>query len=105
MERTLVLIKPDAVQRGYIGDIITRFEKKGLKMVAKSPSIPEHLFVARSSLSKELTAKIRSYLIDIEKSPDKQSILNSIKKDITNFLPVADQDYDPLRIIVKSLDL
>jgi len=33
MERTLVLIKPDAVQRGYIGEIITRFEKKGLKFV------------------------------------------------------------------------
>ena len=33
MERTLVLIKPDGIQRGLVGDIITRFEKKGLKMV------------------------------------------------------------------------
>jgi nucleoside-diphosphate kinase len=33
MERTLLLIKPGAVQRGYIGEIITRFEKKGLKLV------------------------------------------------------------------------
>ncbi|MEK7672445.1 MAG: nucleoside-diphosphate kinase [Patescibacteria group bacterium] len=33
MERTLVLIKPDAVQRGLVGEITTRFEKKGLKMV------------------------------------------------------------------------
>jgi len=33
-ERTLVLIKPDAVQRGLIGEILTRFEKKGLKMTA-----------------------------------------------------------------------
>ncbi|HYP30002.1 MAG TPA: nucleoside-diphosphate kinase [Blastocatellia bacterium] len=33
MERTLVLIKPDAVQRGLIGRIITRFEEKGLKLV------------------------------------------------------------------------
>ena len=33
MERTLVLLKPGAVQRGYIGEIITRFEKKGLKLV------------------------------------------------------------------------
>ena len=33
MERTLVLIKPDAVQRGLIGRIITRFEEKGLKIV------------------------------------------------------------------------
>lgn len=32
-ERTLVLIKPDGVQRGLIGDIIARFERKGLKLV------------------------------------------------------------------------
>jgi len=33
-ERTLVLIKPDGVQRGLIGEIISRFEKRGLKIVA-----------------------------------------------------------------------
>lgn len=33
MERTLVLIKPDAVQRGLVGEVIHRFEKKGLKLI------------------------------------------------------------------------
>ncbi|HKA21038.1 MAG TPA: nucleoside-diphosphate kinase [Blastocatellia bacterium] len=33
MQRTLILIKPDAIQRGLIGKIITRFEQKGLKIV------------------------------------------------------------------------
>jgi nucleoside-diphosphate kinase len=33
-ERTLVLIKPDAVQRGLIGEIITRFERRGLHPAA-----------------------------------------------------------------------
>ena len=32
MERTLVIIKPDAVQRGLIGEIITRFERRGLRL-------------------------------------------------------------------------
>ena len=32
MERTLILIKPDAIQRGLIGRVITRFEEKGLKI-------------------------------------------------------------------------
>jgi len=32
--RTLVLLKPDAVQRGLIGEIVSRFEKKGLKIAA-----------------------------------------------------------------------
>ena len=33
-ERTFVIIKPDAVQRGLVGEILTRFEKKGIKIVA-----------------------------------------------------------------------
>jgi len=33
-ERTFVMIKPDAVQRGLIGEIISRFERKGIKIVA-----------------------------------------------------------------------
>lgn len=33
MERTLVLIKPDAIQRGLVGEIVTRFERKGLKLI------------------------------------------------------------------------
>lgn len=32
-EQTLVLIKPDAIQRGLVGEITTRFERKGLKLV------------------------------------------------------------------------
>jgi len=34
MERTLVIIKPSGVQRGLCGEVITRFERKGLKIVA-----------------------------------------------------------------------
>lgn len=34
MERTLIIIKPDGVQRGLIGEIISRFERRGLRIVA-----------------------------------------------------------------------
>ncbi len=34
MERTLILLKPDAVQRGLVGQVLSRFEQKGLKLVA-----------------------------------------------------------------------
>ncbi len=33
-QRTLVLLKPDAVRRGLVGDILSRFEAKGLSIVA-----------------------------------------------------------------------
>ena len=34
MSRTLVICKPDAVERGYVGEIVSRFERKGLRLVA-----------------------------------------------------------------------
>lgn len=34
MERTFVMVKPDGVQRGLIGEIISRLERRGLKLVA-----------------------------------------------------------------------
>jgi len=45
MERTLVILKPDAVQRGIVGELISRFEKVGLKIVGMkmlSPSIEDY---------------------------------------------------------------
>ncbi|NPV71386.1 MAG: nucleoside-diphosphate kinase [Firmicutes bacterium] len=34
MERTLIIIKPDGVERGLIGEVVSRFERAGLKVVA-----------------------------------------------------------------------
>ena len=34
MDRTLVICKPDAVERGLVGEIVGRFERKGLRLVA-----------------------------------------------------------------------
>jgi nucleoside-diphosphate kinase len=44
MERTLIILKPDAVQRAICGEIITRFENKGLQIVGmKFMKIPTQL--------------------------------------------------------------
>ncbi|MEK7163479.1 MAG: nucleoside-diphosphate kinase [Patescibacteria group bacterium] len=44
-ERTLVVIKPDGVQRSLVGEIIGRFERIGLKLVASKMLVPtsEHI--------------------------------------------------------------
>jgi nucleoside-diphosphate kinase len=42
MEKTLVLIKPDGVQRGLVGQILTRFETAGLKLVSMKMVHPSH---------------------------------------------------------------
>jgi len=46
-ERTLVVIKPDGVQRSLIGEIIGRFEKLGLKLVAMKMVLPTEEFVEK----------------------------------------------------------
>src|SRR5580693_9375420 len=54
LERTLVLIKPDAIQRGLVGRITTRFEEKGLKLVG----------VKFMRLSNEILGEHYSHLAD-----------------------------------------
>ncbi len=39
-ERTLVIIKPDAIQRSLIGEIVVRFERLGLKLVCLKMTVP-----------------------------------------------------------------
>ena len=44
MERTLILVKPDAFERGLTGEIISRFENKGLRILAlKHMTVTEEL--------------------------------------------------------------
>jgi nucleoside-diphosphate kinase len=43
LERTLIILKPDTLQRGLVGQIITRFERAGLKIVAMKMVAPDEL--------------------------------------------------------------
>jgi len=43
IERTLVVLKPDTIQRGLVGEIITRFERAGLKIIAMKMVAPDEL--------------------------------------------------------------
>ena len=46
-EQTLVVLKPDAIQRSLIGEIIKRFERVGLKLVAVKMFVPDEAFVEK----------------------------------------------------------
>ena len=47
MERTLVLVKPDGVARGLVGEILQRFERKGLKIVGLKMLLIDHDLAVR----------------------------------------------------------
>ena len=67
MERTLVLLKPSAVQRALIGEVISRFEKKGLRIVG----------MKMLQLTDELLAQHYSRLVD---KPFFPALRDSMKK-------------------------
>lgn len=54
MEKTLVLVKPDGVQRGLIGEVISRLERRGLRLVAaKFLMVPRELAEKHYAIHKE----------------------------------------------------
>lgn len=59
MEQTLIILKPDAVMRGIVGEIVTRFERTGFKIVAMKMLEPgyEHYFQHYESIGTLKTRK------------------------------------------------
>ena len=59
IERTLVVFKPDAVQRGIVGEILTRFERVGLKIVGTKMLSPdrEHYYTHYEEIGKMVTRR------------------------------------------------
>lgn len=53
-ERTFLAIKPDAVQRGLIGDIIKRFEQRGFKLIAMKMVVPSQKLLQVRYINKNL---------------------------------------------------
>lgn len=49
-ERTLVVVKPDGVQRGLIGEVIKRYERVGLKLVGIKMFVPDEDFIEKHYL-------------------------------------------------------
>ncbi len=66
-ERTLLLIKPDALQRGLVGDILSRFEHKGFKMVG----------MKMLQMSKELSKEHYAHLVSKPFYPDLEKFMTS----------------------------
>lgn len=59
IERTLILFKPDAVQRGLVGEILTRFERVGLKIVGTKMVAPDdqHLYAHYEEIGQMITRR------------------------------------------------
>jgi nucleoside-diphosphate kinase len=67
IERTLVALKPDAVQRGLVGEIVQRFEKVGLKIVGMKMKWVDEEF-AKKHYTEDISIRrgehVRRYLVE-----------------------------------------
>lgn len=94
-ERTLVIIKPDGIQRNLIGEIISRFERTGLKLIAMNMMVPteelvekhytldpEWLRIAGEKSIKSAKEKGNPVLSEVPLEVGKM-VLNSLKKYLT----------------------
>ncbi len=91
-EKTLVIIKPDGVQRSLIGEVIKRFERLGLKIVALKMIIPEQEQVEKHYLidpdwkknvgEKAISAYEKKGIEPPTKDPEEagQKVLDGLKK-------------------------
>lgn len=83
--------------------VFYKYQSRGLKALATTPSIPEHLFVARSDLATATITALRQALVGMDVSEEGRRALASIKKTITALEPAEDADYDVLRDIFSAL--
>ncbi len=94
-EKTLVLIKPDGIQRGLIGEIIKRYEQTGLKLVALKMLIPNEEMVEKHYLvdpqwkikagQKSIEAYKKKGIQPPSENPEElgEKVLSSLKKYLT----------------------
>jgi nucleoside-diphosphate kinase len=95
-ERTLIIIKPDGIQRSLVGEIIGRFERVGLKIVAMKALVPTkdqakiHYTLEKTWLRKVGEKAIKAYLdknlVPPQKDPIKagEKVLSSLIKYMTS---------------------
>jgi len=84
-------------------EVFNRYVDKGLRVVAWSPSLSEHLFVTRSDLDAGLVRELRQALLELKDSPGGQYILQALKPGVSAMVPVNDRDYDNLRDIMSAV--
>jgi nucleoside-diphosphate kinase len=94
-ERTLVIIKPDGIQRNLVGEIVSRFERTGLKLIAMKMIVPteelvekhytldpEWIRIAGEKSIKSAKEKGNPVLSEVPLEVGKM-VLNSLKKYLT----------------------
>ena len=83
--------------------VAEKYRDQGLVILAETPRVSEHLFVAKSGLSPDMQDALREALLSLHETPGGAQILGRIKSGIDAFVPAVDDDYANLRMIIDTL--
>jgi phosphonate transport system substrate-binding protein len=84
-------------------EVFASYRRRGLQLLALTPSVSEHLFVASKAMSAAELDELRQLFFGLDDSAPGRKVLRSIKRTLTGMGPVSDADYDNLRAIINSL--
>ncbi len=82
--------------------VFRKFEDQGLRVLAETPEISEHLFVVRSDMSKKDYDILKSVMLNMNKSTEGKIALQEIKKSVTSLVDASADDYQNLREIINE---
>lgn len=85
-------------------EVFDEFEAKGLRAIAITPGVPDHLFVARENLPAEDIMKLRQAMLQLAGKPGGAEILKRMHPKLTALVPVKNTDYDELREMIKAVN-
>jgi phosphonate transport system substrate-binding protein len=83
-------------------EVFQMYAPRGLRFIAQTPKIADHLFVANAALPADVVEKLRTLLMDLNNSPSGKVILTSIHPGMDRLVVPKDSDYDSLRAILDD---
>jgi phosphonate transport system substrate-binding protein len=84
-------------------DVYLGYEGRGLRAIATSAPISDHLFVASRRLPQATVQRLRTLLLQLHQAPKGPEILQTLTRGVTALVPVADSDYDSLRVVLRQM--
>ncbi len=84
-------------------DVFYEFQSRGLRELATTPPISEHVFVTHNGLSPAIIDRLRRALFSLRESERGRAIMRGIKKNMTGMVPARTADYRNLRTMLDSL--
>lgn len=84
-------------------EIFKQYEPQGLRSLAKSPPITDHVFIASDKLPEDLVTALQKAFLRLSDSSEGRLIITGMRSDVTALVPADDSDFKALRAIMRDL--